>query len=260
MLVTFDSLPEFIQCVRTKVERPLQKHSRDAWYGYVSFDEAIEKTLHGDSRYVQEAMTLIDQLDLAMPETKMFRTIASPYGGRCNFGDWQTGSPTPMRRRVRATTDYGPLKVIVATTCSQGITANTMRQRGAAILALLLKLQELRPVELYLLAEMFGCTEGWHYQLIRVESKPLDTSIAGFVLANVGFARHLTYELGRVLDNFNGSWPSDYRQSDYASRRRERLNLQDDDIVIPEVYITDTLVTQPIKWITERLAQYGVKE
>jgi len=256
MLVIFDSLPEFIATVKDEVTRPY--HESSAWTANVSFDEAIEKTLHGDASYVPAAEKLIEQLTLTMPRTRGFKTVASPYGGRCKFSDWQVGSPTPMRRRIRTSTEYGPIKIVVSTTSSYGITAETMAKRGTAILALLLKLQELRPIELYLLAETDGKQDGWYYQYIRVETKPLDIAIAAFVLCNVGFARHLTYDLARVLDGFKGRWPSDYKKSNYASRRASRLGFVYEDIMIKGVNHKDKLVTKPVEWLSEQLKKYQV--
>jgi hypothetical protein len=254
MLLTFDSLPEFV--ARIKSEEIIPGHRGDAWTANISFDEAIDLALHGEDSYVKEANKLIDQLSLAMPMTRAFKTIKSPYGGRCSFSDWQKQTPTPMRRRIRSNTDFGPIKIVVSTTSSQGIDAPTMAKRGSAILALLLKLQEVRPIELYLLAELYGHRDGWHYQQIRVESKPLDIAVAAFVLCNVGFARHLTYDLASKLDGFDGTWPKGYKNDDYAQRRAERLGLTEEDIMIKEVYLDDKLVQKPLEWLQEQLRKY----
>jgi hypothetical protein len=254
MLLTFDSIPEFIG--KVKSENVKSRDGKTEWTGYVSWDEAIDKALHGDSSYVQDANKLIDKLSVEMPTTRAFKTITSPYGGRCHFADWQVGSPTPMRRRIRSNTDYGPLKIVVSTTSSAGISAETMQKRGAAILALLLRLQEIRPIELYLLAELHGAKHGWHYQFIKMETKPLDVSVAAFCLCNVGFARHLTYRLAGHIDNFSGAWPNGYGNATYAQQRKDRLGLTDEDIMIKEVHATDKLVLQPIEWLKEQLGKY----
>ena len=46
MLVTFDSLPKFVAIVKDKVKSPAYK--AENFTANISFDEAIEKTLHGD--------------------------------------------------------------------------------------------------------------------------------------------------------------------------------------------------------------------
>jgi hypothetical protein len=136
-----------------------------------------------------------------------------------------------------------------------------MQKRGAAILALLLKLQQVRPIQLYLLTELHGKRDGWHYQLIRIESQPLAVGVAAFALCNVGFARHLTYDYARKVDSFNGSWPTDYHnKQSYRVNRAARLNLTDNDLMIEEAHVNDKLITQPINWLKEQLTRFASLE
>lgn len=254
MLVEFDSIEAFARAAKEVVKRPA--HSANEWTGNISFDQAVNLAIKGDESYVKQATELIDKLDVDMPETRIYETIRSPFGGRVNMTDWLTGAPTPMRRRRRTTSEFAPVKIVVSTTCSSEIKSETMQKRGAVILALLFKLQQVRPIQLYLLTELHGERDGWHYQLIRVESQPLAISVAAFALCNVGFARHLTYDYARSIDGFDGSWPKGYYQSNYAQRRAERLNLTDSDLVIKEAYSGDKLVTKPVEWIKEQLSKY----
>lgn len=256
MLHTFDSIPEYIARIKHEKLKP-NPSNRLSWTGGITFQEALDYSIKGDSRNVAKAMALLDDLAETIPPTKSFKVIKSTHGGRCNFGDWQAGAPLPMRRRVRSLQDVGPLKIIVSTTSSAAIDARTMEQRGITILALLLRLQEIRPVDLYLLAELHGYPDGWSYQLIKMESRPLDVSVAAFCLSNVGFARQLTYAYGTKMDNFSGGWPSNYHTTTYVQSRRKRLNLASSDMVIGEVYMSDELVKQPKLWLAKQLAQYG---
>jgi hypothetical protein len=253
MLLTFDSIEEFAKA--TEDASGSVRHGAGRWTGFLSFSEARRLATVGDDSYVKKAEALINQLDVDAPITKAFASIHSPYGGRVNLGDWLVGSPTPMRRRVRVSSDIGPIKIIVSTTCSAGIDAEVMEKRGAAILALLLKLQQVRPVQLYLLAELHGEQDGWHYQLIRIESQPLAVGVAAFGLCHVAFARQLTYSYARHVDGFNGGWPSDYSRSKtrYAANRAERLGLTDNDLIIPEAHLDDELIQEPLEWIKKRL-------
>ena len=255
-LHTFESVPEYIAKMKKLGITQNRPNSAD-WYGYISFQEAMDYAIKGDSRNVQAAMTLLDDLAETIPPTKTFKVVKSPYGGRCNFGDWQSGAPLPMRRRIRTSEDQGPLKIIVSTTSSCGISAKTMQARGITILALLMRLQEIRPVDLFLLAELYGQPKGWSYQLIQMESRPLDLSVASFCLSHVGFARHLTYAYGSRCDDFNGGWPSDYSRTGYGERRRERLNLSPNDLVIGEVHAKDELVKSPKAWLAKQIQIYG---
>ena len=254
MLVEFDSVEEFARAARDTIDPDPQLLD---WYGYITHQEAYQKAIIGDESYVKEAEKFLNQLDVLTPETKAWKVIQSPYGGQCNIGDWLAGSPLPMRRRIRTTSEIAPVNIYVSTTCSMGIKADTMQRRGYAILALLLKLQQIRPIQLYLLTELHGETDGWHYQKIRVESQPLAVGVAAFALCHVGFARHLTYGYAREKDGFNGHWPSGYRQSNYVQKRAERLGLTDQDMILKEAHSNDQLVSQPVEWIKKQLKRYG---
>jgi hypothetical protein len=256
MLVEFDSVEEFAKACKQAVKEPSYRRA-DTWTAHVSFSQAIEKSLVGDESYVDGANKLIDQLDVDMPTTKAFKRVHSPYGGSVNMGDWLAASPTPMRRRIRTSSDIGPVNIYVSTTSSAGVDAETMKKRGYAILALLLKLQTVRPIQLYLLTELHGARDGWHYQKIRVESQPLNISVAAFALCNVGWARHLTYDYAREIDGFNGCWPKGYDSPGYVEARRERLGLADNDLLIKKAHVQDELVKRPLEWLTKQLEKYA---
>jgi hypothetical protein len=255
MLVEFDTVEDFAKAAKQAVKEP--DHGKSDWTGNVSFSEAIQRCLTGDESYVEGANKLIEKLDVDLPMTKAFKRVASPYGGSVNLGEWLAGSPVPMRRRIRTSSDIGPVNIYVSTTSSAGVDADTMKKRGFAILALLLKLQAVRPIQLYLLTELHGRADGWHYQKIRVESQPLNVSVAAFALCNVGFARHLTYDYARVIDGFNGAWPNGYGDRSYEQARRERLNLQDNDLLIKEAHVHDEMIKRPVEWITKQLEKYA---
>lgn len=251
-LFTFDSIEDF-----ARAAEPLSNAGASSWYGNISYKQAVELSLKGDDSYVKLADSFMDKLDVELPETKAFHVKHSPFGGRVNMGDWLADSPTPMRRRVRSSAEINPIKIVVSTTCSAGVDGEVMTKRGAAILALLLKLQTVRPVQLYLLTELDGeC--GWHHQLIRIESQPLHVGIAAFGLCHVGFARQLTYTFAREKDGSRGSWPDGYsygrKNESYTKLLRERIGLAPDDIVIGSAHIgEEKLIEQPVAWIEDQL-------
>jgi hypothetical protein len=264
MLVTFDSVSEFVKAnPKPGTTSKHGFHGRSvvndrgdgAWTANLSFDKAMKTALAGDSSYVAGAEQYIDKVDAALPQTVNYETVRSPFGYRVNVGDWLAQSPTPMRRRLKRITEVSPIKIVVSLTSSAGIDADTMKRRGEAILAFLLKVQQIRPVDLYTLIELDGETDGSQYLMIRQESRPLNISQAAFCLCNVGFARH-GYNYAD-LDGFLGSWPAGYyaNSNEYATMRRERLGLNPQDIVIKEAYMTDPIITNPELWIKTELAK-----
>ncbi len=256
-LFNFDSVEDF---ARACAPYP-PKHRTNYWTAHLSYQQCVERAVSGDESYVSNAEKILDQLDVELPETKCFQTIRSPFGGRVNLGDWLAGSPDPMRRRKRVNTDIAPIKIVVSTTCSASVPAAVMEKRGHAILALLMKLQTVRPIQLYLLTELDGHI-GWHHQLIRIESQPLALGVAAFGLCNVGFARHLTYNYAAHKDGSHGKWPSQYAcdAPRYTALIRQRAELSDEDLIIASAHSSDEMVVRPLEWIKKQLAHYTNQE
>lgn len=234
-------------------------YSDDTWAGG-SFQYALDGATKGDNSLVDDAEKLLDKLDADIE-------ITGKHWEPCMAGaypivaEFLAGSPNPMRRMVEVDSDNTPLAIYVSTTCSASISESTMLKRGVAILALLLKMQQLRPIELYLIAELHGTTDGACVQVIQVESKPLDISVACFTLARVAFARQLTYNMGRKLDGFDGSWPRGYRDSNWESRVREAVGMNPNDLYIPAAKEWDAMVTDPVAWVNAQVEHFmGVKD
>ncbi len=256
-LFNFDSIEDFARAADACSDHD----DASSWTAHLSYETCVSRAISGDESYVEHAEKMLDQLDVELPETKAFQTIRSPFGGRVNLGDWLAGAPDPMRRRKRVNTDIAPIKIVVSTTCSASVPADVMEKRGHAILALLMKLQTVRPIQLYLLTELDGHC-GWHYQLIRIESQPLALGVAAFGLCNVGFARHLTYNYAEKKDGSHGKWPSQYAYDSprYTALIRQRAELADDDLIIASAHAHDEMVTQPLDWIKKQLAHYTNQE
>ncbi len=256
-LFNFDSIEEFARAADSVKHR----EGASSWTAKLSYEQCVSRAISGDETYIARAEQMLDQLDVELPETKAFQTIHSPFGGRVNLGDWLAGSPDPMRRRKRVNTDIAPIKIVVSTTCSASVPAAVMEKRGHAILALLIKLQTVRPIQLYLLTELDGHI-GWHHQVIRIESQPLALGVAAFGLCNVGFARHLTYNYAACKDGSHGSWPSQYSHSNpaYTNLIHQRCELSDDDLIIASAHSHDEMVVRPLEWIKEQLNRYANQE
>ena len=252
MLVPYNSLGDFA--------REAQKHNpnrvmEDACNG-VTFPQAIEKAILGDDRLAAKANKLLDQLNVDMPATKVWRKKRSPFGGSVNFGDWLAGSPEPMRRRVKTDVDTAPLKIVVGVSCSSGITADQMERRGIVILALVLKLQEVRPLDLYLLTEDQARNDDFLYHLIKLETNPLALGTATFGLCSATIERHLSYTIISAQQGRGPAWPADYGTPGYDQRRRDRLGLTPEDLVIREAFLLDPLIHEPMEWLKDQLEKF----
>ena len=192
MLVKFDSIESFVKTADAKVPLANRDIGTKHFFGGDTFSSAVEKALYGDDRCVAEAERMIEGFTVSAPDTAMFKTVRSPFGGRVSVSDYLAGSPTLMRRRVKQVSDVAPVKMVVSLASSWTIPAKEMTRRGTAVLALLMQLQKVRPVELFLLLEVAGTDRNdgagpAHYQLIRVESKPLNISVVAYAICHVGY-------------------------------------------------------------------------
>lgn len=226
-----------------------------SWFGGLSFQQAIDLTLKGDDSLVPKAMAILDQLEACL-ETTARQWSASPIGAYPIVPEFLVGLPDCMRRRVEVTSDIAPISLYVSTACSASLSCDALLKRGVAILALVLKLQAIRPVNLFLMAEDGG-RKGDLIQIIEVNSKPLDLATVCFALTNAGFARRLTFGLANEVIGFMGEWPSNYQGGDesWESFLRPFIGLETQDLYIRGARDWDAMITDPITWVNTQVAQ-----
>lgn len=258
MVKRFDSVAEFAGVAKAT---PNDANSRDEWYGCISHIQAYEKAMWGDDSYVAEAEKLMDKLDanVGIPTASWEPSV---YGAYPIVPEYLAGSITPMRHRVESESDSSPIAIYVSTTCSAMIDSETMLKRGTAILALVLKMQAIRPIEIYLLAETHGVQDGETLLAIKINTKPLDIAVAAFTLCHVGFARHLTYGYAKAINGFDGRWPNKYSGGgkEWEKHVREVLGMGDNDLYVPAATAWDELVARPVEWVNAQVAKFVGRE
>ena len=161
-------------------------HYPSSWTDNESFDTAMHKMANGDEAYAAMADKLLDQLQDLSEGMPVREWTASPIGAYPIVPEVLSGMPACMRI-LSPSGELTPVKVVISSTSSGAVSKETMTKRGVAVLALIQKLQVIRPVELYILVE--GNDEHVRddlFQMIRVDTKPLSVAHACFALANVG--------------------------------------------------------------------------
>lgn len=249
-LHTYETVSEFVRAAGKPYDE-----ADTAWFGGLTPGQCQQAAIDGHNEAVAGAERFLASLEskLTLPDTYGYQTIRSPFGGRVDIGDWNAGSPTPMRRRVRRANDVSPVKIVVGSFVSSGISADTLKRRREAILAFLMLAQTIRPVELYVLGESTHTAyEGWRNFLIRLESRPLSLSQAGFVIGHPGFFR----ALGNAwFIKQNPTAPSVPLLHSTPAEQRERLGLTESDVLIEKAAWGDTLLSDPLAWIERELAK-----
>lgn len=232
------------------------------WDGGVGYAAALERAIAGDPSLVDRYSHSVDKLvtDYKLSEQPRQAYISSIAGSRVSVPEYLAGSPRCMKRRAPQEMQTRTVNIFVSTTCSAGVSSDNMLKRGATILALLEFLQMSQvSVQLCLVAETHGRTDGDLIQVIRVQSNPLDLSTAGFAIAHPAFARKLTYAMAYVLDGFNGNWGRSHGHPKYNEILSDAIGMTTDDIFVPApVSWDEEIMENPETWLSKRIEKIRV--
>src|ERR1044072_43451 len=177
-----------------------------AWFGGKTFAESLDNVRRGDLSGVPVADQYLTAMESHVFVSRQFRVFDDVVGGVPNVPAYIAGIPQNMRRRVRQPTSTAPLTVFVNLTSSAIISARDLYQRGAAILALVRLLPNVRAVELWGVMGM-GASRTGNYVAVRLDTAPLDLARAAHVLTHTSVARGLGYGIAQSRFNAQGMWP-----------------------------------------------------
>ncbi len=282
MILRYNSVIEYLAAVQEiSASNVLNRYSSSrSWDMGVTGSAAMELAANGDPSIVAEWEGQIEHVQEASSEAPRPLWTPSMLGPRVSVPAYLAGSPMCMRRRKRPENITRHVSVYVSTTSSGGITADDMMRRGAAILGYVQSIQAMGlAIDLYLVADMQGWSDASSHikrasdelhdmtidgdciQVIRVESRPLDLSTAGFAMAHPAFARNVTYAHAASYGSY-GSWSRTFHSTDahnhpaaYARVMRAKLGCDETDIFVGPASLMDTLMSDPKAWIAARVAQ-----
>lgn len=229
------------------------------WFNDESESDTLRKAELGDTTLVDAAERALAKLEnvIETPRKVWERNVAGAF---CCVPDVLAGLPTPMRRQVITRDETSPITVLAITTSSGGISAKTLAKRGTVILALVMALARIRPVSLQQLTILNGADEGETIITSEINTHPLDLATACYVLTSAGFARRLTYGLGKALNNFTGGWPRRYcygSPEPYYEYLRNRLTPDPKKcLLIGAAELHDELLVQPTEWLNKQIARF----
>lgn len=232
-----------------------------SWYGNETREDVLRYSAEGNFSLVPEAEALLAELntDISVPRREWER---APAGAFCAVPDVLAGLPTPMRRMRHTLNDVAPITILATTTSSASITATQLRRRGTTILALVMALTRIRPVTLYQLTVVDGNRDKSGETVItaRINTAPLDLATACYVLTSAGFARRITYDVARTINDFTGGWPRGYRlgsSGKYFTALVPRLGLlPENTLIIPSAEQGDSLLRNPVEWVNMQVARF----
>jgi len=240
---------------------PCRRPRADAWVGYLSADEARERTRYGDLSLVEPSDKLLARMEQVEMPTSRARLADDVCGALPNVPAFIAGHPLNMRRRKREESAAAPLAIIADLTTSAALSAAQIATRGAAILALVRALSARRPIELWVCAML----DADNYQncvtiAARIETTPLDLARAAFALTHAAFPRRVLYDHAHHFHGYKGQWP--YGTAALTREQMEAVcapafSHVSETLCIPGLHLQDPLLADPIKWVEGKIAEHG---
>jgi hypothetical protein len=236
-------------------------NSSHDWFGnrqdqLGDYPQAIKKARLGDESLVVKAEKIMDSLDLPNMGVPLSRWLPSQAGAFPNVPEYLSNNPLCMRVNG-PTQDKSPIRLFVSTDSSAGISTKDIMERGVAILALSLKLQAVRPVEIVLLSENDGGgPDGSTILAIPLDNRPLCLAQARCICYTAA------YFFNPVRIGQGVSWPR-YYQNDfprYYNWLCKGLNIQPQDLYIKAPYYGDPITENPKQWVMDTLLKYNALE
>jgi hypothetical protein len=152
--------------------------------------------------------------------------------------------------------------IFVELVASAGINAKTCLKRGAAMLALVRMLANLRPVELWCVIAI-GKKGSRSSLCIRLDTTPLDLARAAHVLTHPSVFRALGYK-SLEHEFYTLGWGGHWAFADHALHVRTAadsykrvLHPGADVLFVPPVHVNDRYLTEPAEWMRTMLAEHG---
>lgn len=217
--------------------------------------------IEGDLSLVAKSDEFLRNLEEKLITTRTFCNVVSPVGALPIVPAFIAGQSNNMRLRMRRKKPAGPLSIFLECTGSAG-SMDTERAalRGAAMLALVRKLGDYRPITLWLCVT-YGLTNTMNGLLIKVETTPLDLARSAHMLCGLRMTASVGYNvIAKTIGRVPGSWS--YGTPDLERRWcgeifKRFLEPGSDVLYVPAAFSRDRTISDPARWLQDMLVQYG---
>lgn len=253
----FDTIDAFADCYAPRASA----QSRSAWIGGMSGRDALNAARNGHPASIAQSEEYLNKFESLSFQARKYITVDAIAGGAPNVGAHLAGSPLAMRRRQRIVNEFAPLTVFCDVVSSAGVSADYLKKRGAAVLALVRMLGATRPVSLYVVGGM-GAYTAFDNGFVMVKLPEVaDLSRSAFMMAHPAAARGMLYTCCEILNpEVRGHWAF----NDVNTYRRKALKLYADAIgsneadclYMPPIFYGEEKIVPEI-WLPEMLAKYG---
>lgn len=228
------------------------------WRGYMDKKMALNACDVGVKDGIGDAQKLISKLDDSGIEPVKNKWATSIAGAFPNVPAYLAGENECMFNLESDADMTAPIKMFVGVTSSTGISDDDLKIRGAAILALTMKLAEVRPVELWVYLDL-----DYEYKnnlanllMVRVNTTPMDLSVSNFMMVSQGFARGVGMNYLKHKQHYHGGWAFiDKVTESRTERLKFALEASENDFVVPSAFNGDLIIKDPMGWVTKKLAE-----
>jgi hypothetical protein len=238
----------------------------ESFNGHQTYKEAFANVYKGRDDAVTRSEKLLDEMEADGIETNTLTWEYSQAGAIPCVPSFLAGAPESMRCLIDTATDRAPVKIFASVCLSAGFSSREIEQRGTAILALCRKLQSIRPVELWLYADMDGRENGdgtgrCALPIIRIDTSPLDLTTASYIMTDAGFLRQLCFSWAGK-HGFTGAWAwgMSPMNPEAQAKCKKALGAGENDLFIPGGYLTDPIVRESVKWVNDQVRKYHNQE
>ena len=250
----YESLPDFLDSIDDS-NVPLS-----SFRGHLSICEAKKAVHLGVPENIEEAEKNVSELDQFECSTFHQQWQANVAGAFPIVPASISGSPFAMNQKVDVMSEQAPINIYASCCASGVVTKEELRKRGNAILALVMKLSAVRPVNLYVMAELDGFKHqngGSAIPCVKINTAPLDLPSASFCLSEDSFLRGLIFERC-YREGYEGLWAysGNPSNSSWQERIKEELGATSpNDLYIRGAYATDKSINEPMEWLKDRLKE-----
>jgi len=266
-LKRFDSPEEYAAYVAA-IPSYLHSDAPTSFAGqYVS--EGCRTLREGDTSRLAQAQAIMAKLDVEYPFAMNVPVLEPCVAGFIpNVPAAISGHPEAMFRRgfVESPSVNSPLSVYVETTVSAGLSQEQLINRGVCILAFVLAMEMIRPVDLYIANHHSHSKKpGVYGYLVKIASRPMDMGRAVWMLTDPTMARRLFHTTINDLSGANrqcgvGPWSWNERpgSAEYQQKTREFFNLSPDDVFMYGGHLFDELMlNNPVAWVKQMIEKHN---
>jgi hypothetical protein len=273
-----NSPEEYLEFLRTNARRIRNLHWRaeeecdDPWAG-LAWDGAINKLQFGDDGLAAEAQKIVDKMNdediLSIGRSVIQSDVV---GFMPNVPAVLAGIPNNMFTRTNIETEnvLAPLSIYIDTSVSSGISNDEILNRGVSVLAFVMAMNTVRPIDLYVTSTWaFSNKAGTGCNVVKITTMPLDLARATWILTAREYVRRFSFAVTHYIcdvDDFMDAMPPGWHDYSYCGPHWERclrrlLNIDDSAIVLGGGSIFNTKVrSDPVSWVREMIKEHVGKE